>query len=125
MRHGSVSELTQTLRKKGVIERLYTEPPENSVVMCLDEMGPVAAKTFAGQAVVRLPDSRQPTPMPRAIQEIDYGRRGKGYVVISKLEICRGRREFALKESRVHAKSPVSCATCRTCRQDERHIARI
>lgn len=80
MRHGSVSELTQTLRKKGVIERLYTEPPENSVVMCLDEMGPVAAKTFAGQAVVRLPDSRQPTPMPRAIQEIDYGRRGKGYV---------------------------------------------
>jgi DDE superfamily endonuclease len=54
--------------------------------MCLDEMGPVAAKTFAGQAVVRLPDPQQlgqavqPIPTPRATQEIDYGRRGKGYV---------------------------------------------
>lgn len=54
--------------------------------MCLDEMGPTSAKTFAGRQLVRvrLPDTHLPTPMPtpraRATQEIDYGRRGKGYV---------------------------------------------
>lgn len=63
----------------------------------MDEMGPTAAKTYAGQALISLPSSKgemcadalttppttfsQPLqPMPRATQEIDYGRRGKGYV---------------------------------------------
>ena len=50
-------------------------------MICLDEMGPISAKTFAGQQLIRLPDSGSPQPsMPRATQEIDYGRRGKGYV---------------------------------------------
>jgi transposase len=39
-------------------------------------MGPEAAKTFAGQTLIHL-DAR---PAERAKQEIDYGRRGKGYV---------------------------------------------
>jgi len=49
-------------------------------VICLDEMGPESAKSIPGQQVVR----RDPDPttgaVERAIQEIDYGRRGKGYV---------------------------------------------
>jgi DDE superfamily endonuclease len=47
-------------------------------VIFLDEMGPESAKSHPGRAVVR-PD---PTGerRARATQEIDYGRRGKGYV---------------------------------------------
>jgi transposase len=55
-----------------VIEQLYTQPPDNSWVICLDEMGPESAKTYGGQRVV--------TPPTRAAQAMDYGRRGKGYV---------------------------------------------
>jgi transposase len=45
-------------------------------VICLDEMGPESARSFPG---------RQPVPVvaepgARARQEIDYGRRGKGYI---------------------------------------------
>lgn len=66
-------------RKKGIIEQLYTAPPEGSVVLCLDEMGPESAKSFAGRELARATrgDDR---PAGRARQEIDYGRRGKGYV---------------------------------------------
>ena len=65
-------------RKKGAIEQLYTAPPQGSVVVCLDEMGPEAAKSCAGQELIRaLPDTG---PAQRAKQEIDYGRRGKGYI---------------------------------------------
>jgi transposase len=55
-----------------VIEQLYTQPPENSWVVCLDEMGPESAKSYRGQQVVKA--------LIRATQEADYGRRGKGYV---------------------------------------------
>ena len=55
-----------------MIEHLYTRPPENSWVLCLDEMGPESAKSYRGQQVLKTPQ--------RATQEIDYGRRGKGYV---------------------------------------------
>lgn len=55
-----------------MIEQLYTQPPENSGVVCLDEMGPASAKSYAGQQLV--------PPPARAQQELDYGRRGKGYV---------------------------------------------
>jgi transposase len=55
-----------------VIEQLYTQPPEASWVVCLDEMGPESARSYPGSQVVRLDE--------RARQEIDYGRRGKGYV---------------------------------------------
>jgi len=46
------------------------------VVVCLDEMGPESAKTFAGQQLI----DATARPAERARQEIDYGRRGKGYV---------------------------------------------
>jgi hypothetical protein len=39
-------------------------------------MGPLSAKSHLGHAPVRT----QPPPAGRARQEIDYGRRGKGYI---------------------------------------------
>ena len=45
-------------------------------MICLDEMGPVSAKSYAGRALVHTGTR----PAERAKQEIDYGRRGKGYV---------------------------------------------
>ena len=39
-------------------------------------MGPVSAKSYPGRDLVR----PQPPPAGRARQEIDYGRRGKGYI---------------------------------------------
>jgi transposase len=60
---------------------LYTEPPPGSVVVCLDEMGPESAKSFPGQQSVRaIPAAESARPAERATQEIDYGRRGKGYI---------------------------------------------
>jgi hypothetical protein len=47
------------------------------VTVCLDEMGPDAAKSYRGQQWVHPPDGQRPAE--RAKQEIDYGRRGKGY----------------------------------------------
>ena len=47
-------------------------------MICLDEMGPESAKSFPGRRVVRSdPGGQRRT---RATQEIDYGRRGFGYV---------------------------------------------
>jgi transposase len=57
---------------------LYTAPPADSVVLCLDEMGPESAKSFPGPRLVRSDPSGQ--RRTRARQEIDYGRRGAGYV---------------------------------------------
>ena len=46
-------------------------------MICLDEMGPVSAKSYPG----REPLHTRPEPTAgRAKQEIDYGRRGKGYI---------------------------------------------
>jgi len=47
-------------------------------VICLDEMGPESAKSFPGRRVVRHDPSG--ARRGRATQEIDYGRRGYGYV---------------------------------------------
>jgi hypothetical protein len=47
-------------------------------VICLDEMGPEAAKSHPGRTVIR-PDPAGERRV-RAKQEIDYGRRGTGYV---------------------------------------------
>jgi transposase len=47
-------------------------------VICLDEMGPESAKSFAGARLVRSDPGGE--RRPRARQEIDYGRRGAGYV---------------------------------------------
>jgi transposase len=44
-------------------------------------MGPEAAKSFPGQQLVRAqPDPLDTRPAERAKQEVDYGRRGKGYI---------------------------------------------
>ncbi len=45
-------------------------------MICLDEMGPVSAKSYAGQALV----ATRTRPADRARQEVDYGRRAKGYI---------------------------------------------
>jgi transposase len=70
--------------EKGAIETLYTCPPTGSVVVCLDEMGPEAAKSWAGARVLLTAPSaegEQPRrPAGRARQEIDYGRRDSGYI---------------------------------------------
>lgn len=51
-------------------------------MVCLDEMGPEAAKSWRGQRVVVAAPAEEPTLQPagRAQQEIDYGRREKGYI---------------------------------------------
>jgi hypothetical protein len=47
----------------------------------LDQRGPEAAKRFPGQQLVHTASASAPsTPLERARQEIDYGRRGKGYI---------------------------------------------
>lgn len=46
------------------------------MVLCLEEMGPEAAKSFAGSQLI----DATVRPAERAKQEIDYGRRGAGYV---------------------------------------------
>src|SRR3954471_14546166 len=76
MKPGSASAWIRPLPKKGRLETLYTAPPAGSVVICLDEMGPVSAKSYAGRALVHT----RTRPAERAKQEIDYGRRAKGYV---------------------------------------------
>ena len=68
--------------------------------MCLDEMGPESAKSFPGQQLVAIHAPPSPAieagageaaatavvprpparPAGRASQEVDYGRRGKGYL---------------------------------------------
>jgi transposase len=50
------------------------------VTVCLDQMGPESAKSFPGQRLVRAVPRRASEPAERATQEIDYGRRGKGYI---------------------------------------------
>jgi len=57
---------------------LYTDPPPDSVVVCLDEMGPAGAKSFSGRRLVRRDPRGQRRVRTR--QEIDYGRRGRGYI---------------------------------------------
>ena len=43
-------------------------------------MGPESAKSFPGPRLVRALPSSPTQPAERARQEIDYGRRGKGYL---------------------------------------------
>ena len=50
-------------------------------MICLDQMGPESAKSFPGQQLVHAaPPPESTGPVERARQEIDYGRRGKGYI---------------------------------------------
>ena len=50
------------------------------MTVCLDQMGPEAAKSFPGRRLVRARPRADRQPAQRARQEIDYGRRGKGYI---------------------------------------------
>lgn len=50
------------------------------MTVCLDQMGPESAKSFPGQQLVRAVPTDADQPAERATQEIDYGRRGKGYI---------------------------------------------
>jgi hypothetical protein len=50
-------------------------------VICLDQMGPEAAKSFPSQQLVLTAAVTKPQiPVERAQQEMDDGRRGKGYI---------------------------------------------
>jgi hypothetical protein len=50
-------------------------------VICLDQMGPESAKSFPSQQLVRTASASEPSTLAaRARQEIDDGRRGKGYI---------------------------------------------
>jgi hypothetical protein len=50
-------------------------------VACLDEMGPLSARTLSARSYLgREPVRTQSPPAGRAKQEVDYGRRGKGYI---------------------------------------------
>ena len=51
--------------KKGAIETLYTKPPAGSGVICLDEMGPVSAKSYAGRALVQSRRRDRPSAQDR------------------------------------------------------------
>src|SRR3954469_18237538 len=62
--------------ENGVLIPCRFTPPEGGVVVCLDEMGPQSARSYPGRRVVK----PAPPKAQRAKQEIDYGRRGKGYV---------------------------------------------
>ena len=67
-------------QKRGAIETLYKTPPAESLVVCLDEMGPQAVKSYPGKRLAK-PSPATGEGAERARQEIDYGRRGKaGYV---------------------------------------------
>jgi transposase len=52
------------------------------VIVCLDEMGPLSARSYPGRQLLRIYDrlGAKIQPAPRATQEIDYGRRGYGYI---------------------------------------------
>jgi transposase len=45
----------------------------------MDRMGPLSAKSYPGHRVVKV-EAQAARPAGRARQEIDYGRRGKGYI---------------------------------------------
>ena len=69
-----------------MIEQLYTAAPAGSVVICLDEMGPQAAKSYPGRRLVK-----PVGPVAeRARQEIDHGRRGVAGYVFGALQPASG-----------------------------------
>lgn len=67
---------SRVCEKKGAIEALRQNTPEGSVILDIDEMGPVAAKSYPGQEAINI----HVRPAQRAKQAIEYGRRAKGYV---------------------------------------------
>ncbi len=52
--------------KRAVIDQLYTDPPAGSTVVCLDEMGPEAAKSYPGNEPIRTAPEEGPRRRPSA-----------------------------------------------------------
>ena len=50
------------------------------MTVCRDQMGPESAKSFPGRRLVRALSRADQQLAQRARQEMDYGRRGKGYI---------------------------------------------
>lgn len=74
------------VRYKGVIEQLYTDPPEHSVVLCIDEMGPLASRTYEAKQLTKI----HGPPAGRAKVELDYKHRPKGGFVFGALQPSTG-----------------------------------
>ena len=83
-RPGLARGSTLALRKKGD-RAARTAPPAGSVVVCLDEMGPQASKSYPGQRLVRPAGPKA----ERAKQEIDYGRRGRCRLCLRRRDAVR------------------------------------
>jgi transposase len=81
-------------RKKGAIERLYTQPPEGAFVVCLDEMGPTVPKTYPGVRLVRDDPGVEPDgtrrPAGRAKREVETGKRQRGGYVFGAFRPATG-----------------------------------
>ena len=60
--------------------------PQGGVVVCLDEMGPLSARSYPGRRVVK----PAPPKAQRAKQEIDYGRRGVAGHVFGAFQPAQG-----------------------------------
>ena len=91
-------------RKKGAIERLYTEPPAGSAVLCLDEMGPTVPRCFPGHAPVRVEPGVEPDgtrrPAGRARREVESGERQRGGYVFGAFRPATGEALTACYEHR-------------------------
>jgi hypothetical protein len=81
-------------RKKGCIIQAYTQPVPGRRVICLDERGPVSAKTYPSEVWTYGPGRATFTP--------DYGRRGSVWVLGAfepatglATALCRPRRDSA------------------------------
>ncbi len=82
---------TRSSSKKGAIIAAYSSPPPRTRVICIDEMGPVSAKTYPGAVWQQ--------GSHRATFELDYGRRGKVWVH-GAFEPATGQAEIVISERR-------------------------
>ena len=70
--HNAEKQDDQFIEKKGAIILAYVAPPVDTRIICIDELGPIAVKTYPGE--IWTPGTN------RATFEPDYGRRGKLWV---------------------------------------------
>ena len=84
--------------KKGAIERLYASPPANSVVVCVDEMGPLSVRPYPGRRLVR---GQEEGIAGRARWELELDRdRKRGGYVFGAFRPATGEALTATYESR-------------------------
>ncbi len=67
------------LNKSGAIERLYASPPADSVVVCVDEMGPLSVRPYPGHRLVRAEEGGLTGRVKWELQ-LDRDRKPGGYV---------------------------------------------